>query len=101
MMEHFHKRLKRLREAKGWSQSCLSEKSQISQFRISILESDSQQTPSWPQIRKLARALDTNSFYLASGEGNTSSFSILFTQGKYFPESSEPGNSLGGRHYPN
>ena len=76
MREPFHERLKRLREAKGWSRSHLGKKSRLSKETITALEADSREVPSWLAISKLASALGSNPFYLASGDGDDKPFHI-------------------------
>lgn len=70
MNEAFHERLKRLREAQGWSQSKLADESRLNKSLITTLESDPHYIPSWIVIGRLANALATNPYYLASGDGN-------------------------------
>jgi len=76
MKEKFHDRLKRLREANGWSLSKLARRGDLSEENIALLEADSSQIPTWIAIIKLASALGINPFYLASGEGDEKPFRI-------------------------
>jgi len=76
MKETFHERLKRLREANGWSLSKLAQRANLNEENIALLEADSRQVPSWIAISKLASALGSNPFYLASGEGDQKPFRI-------------------------
>lgn len=76
MKEKFYERLKRLREEKGWSLSKLAKRGDLSETKIALLEADPRQVPSWIAISKLASALGSNPFYLASGEGDHKPFRI-------------------------
>jgi len=76
MKETFHERLKRLREANSWSLSKLAQRANLNEENIALLETDSRQVPSWIAISKLASALGSNPFYLASGEGDQKPFRI-------------------------
>lgn len=78
MHEGFHERLKRLREAKGWSASHLATRSHLRETTITTLESDPHLAPAWITISKLASALGTNPFYLASGDGHDKPFRIPY-----------------------
>lgn len=76
MNESFHERLKRLREAKGWDVSHLGTRSRLLETTITALENDPGQTPAWIAISKLARALGTNPYYLASGDGSDKPYQV-------------------------
>lgn len=70
MSEMFHLRLRRLREAKGWDVAKLAKKSDVSKKHIQALEADRGEIPTWYAITKLAVTLDTNPFYLSTGDGD-------------------------------
>jgi transcriptional regulator with XRE-family HTH domain len=76
MREKFHERLNKLREAKGWSLATLAKRSDLSERKIAVLESDPRQVPTWITIIKLASALGCNPFFLASGDGDHKPFRI-------------------------
>jgi transcriptional regulator with XRE-family HTH domain len=78
MKETFDQRLKRLRLAKGWSLSQLGNLSQLSEKILITLETESHVIPKWNTIRRLASALDTNAFYLASGDGDDKPFHVSY-----------------------
>lgn len=70
MIETFHQRVTRLREAKGWSLSKLSKRSGLSETLVAEIETNHNHIPTWLTIAKLASALHTNPYYLASGDGD-------------------------------
>jgi transcriptional regulator with XRE-family HTH domain len=78
MKETFDQRLRRLRQAKGWSLSQLSWNSMLSEKSIIALETDPHKIPKWYTVCKLASALGTNAFYLASGDGDEKPFHVLY-----------------------
>lgn len=78
MKEDFHERLKRLREAKGWSLSHLGKRSHLSETTLAALEADSHHAPGWITISKLSSALGTNPFYLASSDGDDKPFKVMY-----------------------
>lgn len=53
----FGKRLRKMREARGWSQSALADKAGISQVLVSTLES-SKKHPGWGTVCRLATAME-------------------------------------------
>jgi len=76
MTEPFHMRLQRLREAKGWDIERLAKRSGVSKKLLKLLEEDERQVPAWHSIIYLAVVLETNPFYLASGEGNSKPYHV-------------------------
>lgn len=60
-------RLKTEREAKGWSQPELSEKSHVKQSFIGALEARNQKNSSW--LPELAHALGVDAYWLKTGRG--------------------------------
>lgn len=49
--------LKRLREARGWSQPKLAKEAKVSQAYLAELERSTKKNPSLPILRRLAKAL--------------------------------------------
>jgi transcriptional regulator with XRE-family HTH domain len=70
MNASFHQKLKRMREAKGWSPAHLAKRSGLKEGLIARLEADPREVPSWPSISRLSNALGTNPYYLATGDGD-------------------------------
>lgn len=61
-------RLKTEREAKGWSQPELSDKSRVKQSFIGALEARNQKSSSW--LPELAHALGVDAYWLKTGKGD-------------------------------
>jgi transcriptional regulator with XRE-family HTH domain len=61
-------RLRRLREAKGWTQIDLARKARVTQPLISQLEAGTKPTPSVVHILRIARALGVTVEELLEGE---------------------------------
>jgi transcriptional regulator with XRE-family HTH domain len=57
--ETFAVKLKRLREAAGWSQAELAERAGLNQFGVAKLEQGVRE-PAWATVQALARALGVN-----------------------------------------
>jgi transcriptional regulator with XRE-family HTH domain len=55
-MQSFGKKLKELREGRGWTQEELAQKTGISRTSLARMETDAQ-VPSWPSVFALASAL--------------------------------------------
>ena len=53
----FGRRLRKLRESRGWSQEALADKAGISQAMLSMLEASAKQ-PGWDTVQRLADALE-------------------------------------------
>jgi transcriptional regulator with XRE-family HTH domain len=78
MKETLDQRLQRLRQAKGWTLSQLCSYSQLGEKSITALETEPHEIPKWSTISRLASALGTNAFYLASGDGDDKPFHDLY-----------------------
>jgi transcriptional regulator with XRE-family HTH domain len=55
----FGRRLRKMREAAGWSQSMLAGKAGVSQVLVSVLESGTKQ-PGWDTVQALSDALEVS-----------------------------------------
>lgn len=66
-------RLREVREVKGWSQAELARRSGVNQGIISRLESGETQSVNFPNLEKLARALEVDPGYLIVKKGKRQS----------------------------
>lgn len=76
-MKHISDNLKRLREARNWSQTHLEQSSGISRAQISRLESEADSNPTISTLVALATALGVTVDELVFGEENNKNISYL------------------------